>query len=130
MKLTALNKNGTGSLKRGEAFMFSEDTGEAVLFLADGRRIRRIIAPQQSTEKIVKLRRPDVLVPKELFYDLSLLGKVVANKPEKKRTERLTPQTSIAKESAEKTEPPTFHMEKLMDESRTFIGVVRDALRL
>lgn len=143
-KLTFLNKNGTGSLKRGEAFMFSEDTGEAVLFLADGRRIRRIIAPQQSAEKIVKLRRPDVLIPKELFYDLSLLGKVVANKPDSMQSRKVTRSKSIAQsrpksslnpnflseDENSKNEPPTFHMEKLMDESRTFVGILRDALRL
>lgn len=122
-KLIALNKNGTGTLKRGEAFMFSEDTGEAVLFLSGGRRIRRIIAPTQSSERVVKLRRPDVLVPKELFYDFSLLGKVIGQKPKHNKP-------SVPYKTKTKDSPPTFHMEKIMDESRTFVGTIRDVLRL
>lgn len=125
-KMVFLNKNGTGSLKRGEAFMFSEDTGEAVLFLADGRRIRRIIAPSQNSERIVKLRRPDVLVPKELFYDASLLGKVVAKKnPQSRSLAQKHKRTKTANKK-----PPTFHMEKLTGESNSLIGTIRDVLRL
>lgn len=129
-KLAYLNENGTSSLKQGEAFMFSEDTGEAVLFLKDGSRIRRIITPKQNAEKIVKLRRPDVLVPKDLFIDLSLLGKVVNNKKQPTRIEErpVVAPNKIAGTNDET--PPTFHMEKLLDESRTFVGAIRDALRL
>ncbi len=133
-KLTLLNKNGTGSLKKGEAFMFSEDTGEAVLFLSDGSKIRRIIAPKQSAEQIVKLRRPDVLVPKELLYDTSLLGKVVNRTTPKSSFRTSSPKSNVNSspilDNNQNETPPTFHMEKLMDDSRTFIGVIRDALRL
>lgn len=133
-KLTLLNKNGTGSLKKGEAFMFSEDTGEAVLFLSDGSKIRRIIAPKQSAEQIVKLRRPDVLVPKELLYDTSLLGKVVNRTTPKSTFRTSSPKSNVNSspilDNNPNETPPTFHMEKLMDDSRTFIGVIRDALRL
>ncbi|MEZ4488767.1 MAG: hypothetical protein R3F51_14365 [Cyanobacteriota/Melainabacteria group bacterium] len=133
-KLTLLNKNGTGSLKKGEAFMFSEDTGEAVLFLSDGSKIRRIIAPKQSAEQIVKLRRPDVLVPKELLYDTSLLGKVVNRTTPKSSFRTSSPKSNVNSspilDNNPNETPPTFHMEKLMDDSRTFIGVIRDALRL
>lgn len=133
-KLTLLNKNGTGSLKRGEAFMFSEDTGEAVLFLSDGSKIRRIIAPKQSAEQIVKLRRPDVMVPKELLYDTSLLGKVVNRTTPKSSFRTSSPKSNVNSspilDNNPNETPPTFHMEKLMDDSRTFIGVIRDALRL
>src|SRR5690606_4050879 len=80
-RLRYLAEHGTSSLKRGEAFMFSEDTGEAVLFLADGQRIRRVIAEPLDSQEVIKKRRPDVLIPKELFFNTSLLGKVVGNPP-------------------------------------------------
>ncbi len=76
-RLRYLNENGTGTLKDGEAFMFSEDTGEAVLILASGKRIQRIIAQPQDAQEVLKLRRPDVLIPHELMYNLSLLGRLM-----------------------------------------------------
>lgn len=78
-RLKYLNEHGTGSLKSGEAFMFSEDTGEAVIFLADGQRIRRRIALPQSQHELVKNRRPDMLLPADLMYKLSTLGKLVSD---------------------------------------------------
>lgn len=78
-KLRFLAKNGTGSLKNGEAFLFSEETGEAILILADGRRIVRSVETPKDQETIVQMRRPDMLVPDDLLYNLSLLGKVVAD---------------------------------------------------
>jgi len=80
-RLRYLAENGTSSLKHGEAFMFSEDTGEAVLFLASGQRIRRMITAPQDSQEVIKMRRPDVLIPKELFFNTSLLGKVVKDPP-------------------------------------------------
>lgn len=78
-RLKYLNEHGTGSLKSGEAFMFSEDTGEAVIFLADGQRVRRKIALPQSQHELVKNRRPDMLLPADLMYKLSTLGKLVSD---------------------------------------------------
>jgi hypothetical protein len=46
--------------------MFSEETGEAVIFLTDGTRIRRIITAPQDTHELVKARRPDMLIPADL----------------------------------------------------------------
>lgn len=80
-RLKYLSLNGTGSLKPGEAFMFSEETGEAVLFLADGKRVRRMIAAPTDTHELVKARRPDMLIPADLLYKLSTLGKLVAGDP-------------------------------------------------
>ena len=80
-RLRYLAENGTSSLKHGEAFMFSEDTGEAVLFLASGQRIRRMITAPVDSQEVIKMRRPDVLIPKELFFNTSLLGKVVKDPP-------------------------------------------------
>ena len=80
-RLKYLSVNGTGTLKAGEAFMFSEETGEAVMFLTDGTRIRRIISTPQDTHELVKARRPDMLIPADLLYKLSTLGKLVAGDP-------------------------------------------------
>lgn len=80
-RLKYLSVHGTGTLKAGEAFMFSEETGEAVIFLTDGTRIRRIISIPQDTHELVKARRPDMLIPADLLYKLSTLGKLVAGDP-------------------------------------------------
>jgi tetratricopeptide (TPR) repeat protein len=80
-RLRYLSIHGTGTLKPGEAFMFSEETGEAVIFLTNGTRIRRIITAPQDTHELVKARRPDMLIPADLLYKLSTLGKLVASDP-------------------------------------------------
>ncbi len=79
-KLRFLAQNGTSTLKNGEAFFFSEDSGEAILILADGKRIVRTVDSPKDRKAIVQMRRPDILVPDDLLYNLSLLGKVVADK--------------------------------------------------
>jgi tetratricopeptide (TPR) repeat protein len=76
-KLKYFVEHGTSSLKDGEAFMFSEETGEAALFLADGSTVRRIVAQPKDNEELLKLRRPDILNPEEMLYNLSLLGKLI-----------------------------------------------------
>ena len=77
-RMKYLLENGTQSLGRGEAFMFSEETGEGVLFLGNGNTIRRKIAEPQDHEQVAMLRRPDILKPQgELQYNLSLLGKII-----------------------------------------------------
>jgi hypothetical protein len=80
-KLRYLAKNGTTSLRPGEAFMFAEDSGEAVLFLSNGQKIRRIIAKPKDKQTIVKERRPDMLLPQDVMIKLSTLGKLVAQDP-------------------------------------------------
>lgn len=76
-RLKYLNEHGTSSLKPGEAFMFSEETGEAVLFLEDGKKIRRHIASGRDNSDLVKERRPELLVPKEYVYKLSTQGRMI-----------------------------------------------------
>lgn len=76
-RLRYLAEHGTASLKEGEAFMYSEETGEAVLFVEKGLSIRRRIAEPQDPEEVVRARRPDILAPTELQYNLSLLGKLM-----------------------------------------------------
>ena len=76
-RLMYLEEHGTASLNQGEAFMFAEDSGEATLFLADGGTIRRKIANPRDTKEVVRERRPDILIPEDLMYNLSLLGKLM-----------------------------------------------------
>lgn len=131
VRLRYLKEHGTGSLKEGEAFMFAEDTGEAVLFLAGGKKIRRVIAQPQTEDEIVKARRPDILVPKELLYDLSLLGKVVDEEPAGAGiTDSLPPASpSISKSPADR-EPPRFRMERLYEEPNGFVDWLKGFVRM
>src|SRR5579875_511530 len=76
-RLRYLAQHGTASLKAGEAFMFSEETGEAVLFQRNGETIRRCIAGPRDPREVAMERRPDILRPQELSYNLSLLGKLL-----------------------------------------------------
>lgn len=117
-RLRYLAENGTSSLKAGEAFMFSEDTGEAVLF-TNGQRIRRVIADAQETQEVLKLRRPDVLVPKELFYNTALLGKVVNSPPPPAPPTQLhLPEGPTTEKPS--LEPPGFKIEQMMDNPTGF----------
>lgn len=85
-RLKFLSEHGTSSLKPGEAFMFSEESGEAVLFQSGGPTIRRIVAAPQDPEEVARLRRPDILLPQELMYNLSLLGKLLPHQePEQQK---------------------------------------------
>lgn len=66
-----------GTLRKGEAFMFSEETGEAVLFLPDGsKEVRQLQSPEDSYKVQLK-RRPDLVHPKDIQYSLNLLGKLL-----------------------------------------------------
>lgn len=76
-RLTYLNLHGTNTLKPGEAFLFSEETGEALLILADGQKIRRVIATPRRNSDLIKEKRPELLLPKEYLYKLSAQGKVL-----------------------------------------------------
>ncbi|MBX9686119.1 MAG: hypothetical protein K2X27_05425 [Candidatus Obscuribacterales bacterium] len=76
-RMRYLMEHGTGNLRRGEAFMFSEETGEGILFMPDGSSERRILQAPQSAEKVMRERRPDIIGPKDLQYSLNLLGKLL-----------------------------------------------------
>jgi hypothetical protein len=137
-RLRYLAENGTSSLKHGEAFMFSEDTGEAVLFLASGQRIRRLITAPVDSQEVIKMRRPDVLIPKELFFNTSLLGKVVKDPPAPPPVPAnpIPPPRGINSEMDEEmeqllksrpssidsksTSPPNFKIEQIMDNPTGF----------
>ncbi|MGD9680294.1 MAG: tetratricopeptide repeat protein [Candidatus Obscuribacterales bacterium] len=131
VRLRYLKEHGTSSLKEGEAFMFAEDTGEAVLFLAGGKKIRRVIAQPQTEDEIVKARRPDILVPKELLYDLSLLGKVVDEEPSGAGiADSLPPSSPSIGKSAPDREPPRFRMERLYEEPNGFVDWLKGFIRM
>jgi hypothetical protein len=120
-RLRYLSEHGTASLKEGEAFMFAEDTGEATLFLPDGQTIRRTIAPTRSEDEIVRERRPDMLIPEELMYNLSLLGKLMPKFGEQDKTEQsqsAPPSDTTDNQSAE----PKFNVDNLMGDSQGFWG--------
>jgi hypothetical protein len=87
MRLTYLSKNGHHrTLKEGEAFMFSEETGEATLFLPDGQVITRRVGDGHQSEDVALMRRPDVMVPESNTYNISLLGKIMPKSGGKKQT--------------------------------------------
>lgn len=141
-RLRYLAEHGTSSLKRGEAFMFSEDTGEAVLFLADGQRIRRVIAEPLDSQEVIKKRRPDVLIPKELFFNTSLLGKVVGSPPPPVTpapiVRPMDPTPVISNDddderpssSEDPTAPPSFKIEQIMDNPTGFWNWCKSLINL
>ncbi|MBK9205195.1 MAG: hypothetical protein IPL73_22775 [Candidatus Obscuribacter sp.] len=97
-RLKYLNEHGTSSLKPGEAFMFSEETGEAVLFLEDGKKIRRHIASGRDNSDLVKERRPELLVPKEYVYKLSTQGRMIgATQSAVESSSELTSEVEVVK---------------------------------
>ncbi len=85
MRLTYLAKHGTSTLKEGEAFMMSEETGEATLFLTDGQVITRHIGDSHQAEDVALMRRPDVMMPEDNTYNISLLGKILPKSGAKKQ---------------------------------------------
>lgn len=85
-RLKYLAEHGTSSLKEGEAFMFSEESGEATLFMSNGEVIRKKIAIARRHEEVAQLRRPDILIPEELIYNLALMAKILPKQDEPKET--------------------------------------------
>ncbi|MBY0358063.1 MAG: tetratricopeptide repeat protein [Candidatus Obscuribacterales bacterium] len=76
-RMRYLLEHGTQNLKPGEAFMYSEQTGEGQLFMPDGHSERRKLAGAQDAETVLRARRPDIMEPKDLQYSLSLLGRLL-----------------------------------------------------
>lgn len=120
-RLKYLAEHGTASLKEGEAFMFSEESGEATLFKPDGEVIRRIVASAKGHEEIAKLRRPDILIPEELLYNLALMAKILP----KADSQQTTQITGEEKESAPKLKAPT-----LLSSPHTFSDWLKDVLSI
>lgn len=122
-RLKFLNEHGTATLKDGEAFMFFEDTGEATLFLADGQTIRRIIAQPRDAQEVARQRRPDLFVPEDLMYNLSLLAKLMPKEPEP------TPNT-VSPQQPDLPAENNFNIDNIMGKSQGFWGWLKKALTL
>ncbi|HMW92097.1 MAG TPA: hypothetical protein PKE54_18870 [Candidatus Obscuribacter sp.] len=101
-RLRYLNEHGTSSLKPGEAFMFSEESGEALLILGDGKKIRRLIATPRNSQDLVQERRPELLLPKEFLYKLSTQGKVLSEteSPAAERAKAVSDESSRSQSQA------------------------------
>ncbi|MBS1954740.1 MAG: hypothetical protein JST89_11170 [Cyanobacteria bacterium SZAS-4] len=123
VRLRYLADHGTGTLKDGEAFMFSEESGEATLFLSDGQTVRRTIYLPRDAQEVVKQRRPDILTPDDLLYNLSLLAKLMPKANEQEQP------TNIVKTEQPSTQP-AFAVNDLMGKSQSFWGWMKSALKL
>jgi hypothetical protein len=120
-RLKYLAEHGTSSLKEGEAFMFSEETGEATLFMGNGEVIRRTIAVARGHEEVAKLRRPDILIPEELIYNLALMAKILPKQDEPKESEI----SAETKESA-----PTLKKPEILGKPHSFTDWLKDVLNI
>ena len=129
IKLRDLVEHGTNSLKDGEAFMFAEDTGEASLFLADGSVIRRIVQLPRDQTEIVRQRRPDMLIPDDLLYKLSLLGKLIPH-PDT-AAEAISPSNIDNQSNPQASQKPAkdFKVDNVMGESQNFWGWLKSAFK-
>ncbi len=103
--------------------MFSEESGEATLFLSDGQTVRRTIYLPRDAQEVVKQRRPDILTPDDLLYNLQLLAKLMPkpNEPE---------QPANSAKTEEQPTPPAFAVDDLMGKSQRFWGWMKGALKL
>ena len=120
-KLKYYADNGANSLKQGEAFMFSEDTGEASLFLSDGTTIRRIIDQPKDAKDVMRQRRPDIASnADDMLFGLSLLGKLI-------------PKMDMSQPAAAVPAPSdpigTFRGDNLMSGSQSFWGWLKTVLK-
>jgi hypothetical protein len=109
--------------------MFSEDSGEATLFLSDGKTVRRQIYVAKDSAEVIKERRPDILAPDDLMYNVSLLAKLMPRPTEStKQQNTLAPQMVPA---AGMTQPPgTFGADNFLGKSQSFWGWIKGLLPL
>jgi tetratricopeptide (TPR) repeat protein len=124
VRLRYLADHGTGTLKEGEAFMFSEETGEATLFLSDGQTVRRTIYLPRDAQEVVKQRRPDILTPDDLLYNLSLLAKLMPKPNEQEQP------AAAAKTEHQAAPTPNFEVNDLMGKSQNFWGWIKSTLKI
>ncbi len=99
--------------------MFSEESGEATLFLADGQTVRRTIYLPRDAQEVVRQRRPDILAPDDLMYNLSLLAKLMPKQDEAAALNKMPDQTA-----------PNFNVENIMGKSQGFWGWLKNTLKL
>jgi tetratricopeptide (TPR) repeat protein len=123
-RMRYLLEHGTGNLRRGEAFMFSEETGEGTLFLPDGTSERRRLQDPQEAEKVMRQRRPDIMGPKDIQYTLSLLGKLL---PPQQQQQQQNGDGSAAPVSG-----PTLEqlMNQMNQSSKGFFGWIKKSFNM
>ncbi len=120
-KLKYLSEHGTAELADGEAFMFAEDTGEATLFLADGKKIRRVIAVPRDNDVVVATRRPELLKAEDLVYRLALLAKLMPSAAPLAQTK--VQGESPTKIAAVEAKPASaFNGDPLLGRADSFVG--------
>ncbi len=86
-RMRYLIEHGTANLKPGEAFMYSEETGEGILFLPGQEAQHRKLAAPTNHDEVMEKRRPD-MVPPDLQYSLTLLGKLLPAGPHKNNNDQ------------------------------------------
>ncbi len=127
VRLRYLADHGTGTLKEGEAFMFSEESGEATLFLSDGQTVRRTIYLPRDAQEVVKQRRPDILTPDDLLYNLSLLAKLM---PKQNEQEQSAATAKPEQQKQQQQTAPNFEVNDLMGKSQSFWGWLKGTLKI
>lgn len=126
-RMRYLVANGTQNLNNGEAFMFSEESGEGVLFLSDGTTIRRKLAGTRDALEVAKARRPDILAPKgDLQYNLSLLGKIVKPATKGAPAARATGAATSGPVKA----APNLTVDEILDKSDGILGWLKGVFKL
>lgn len=99
--------------------MYSEETGEGILFMPGGGSERRKLSSPQDHDQVLQNRRPDILEPKDLQYSLSLLGKLLPAGPHPEQTR-----------GAGQPINPGPSLEQLMDQTgKGFFGWVKDTFK-
>ena len=105
--------------------MFSEESGEATLFLSDGQTVRRTIYLPRDAQEVVKQRRPDILTPDDLLYNLSLLAKLMPKQNEQEQSAAAAKPEQRQQQSA-----PNFEVNDLMGKSQNFWGWLKGTLKI
>lgn len=118
-RMKYLMENGTGSLRPGEAFMYSEETGEGVMFMPDGNTERRKLAKARDAVEVAMQRRPELLKPRDMQYNLSLLGKIL--KPGDQKT--------VAPEAVEE-DTSRLSVNDILGQSQGFFGWLKDVFKM
>jgi hypothetical protein len=124
-RMNYLLEHGTQSLCPGEAFMYSEETGEGVMFLSDGNSVRRKLTAPRKAEEVARLRRPDILAPKgQLQYSLSLLGKII-----KPQDAQRKPPPAQQQQEHPQSQDEHFTMNNILDHSQGFFGWLQSVFK-
>lgn len=119
-RMRELLKNNSSNLRRGESFMFSEQSGEGTLFMPNGSVERRQLQAGEEAEKLMRKRRPDIMGARDIQYSLELLGKL------------LPPQNQNNYQQNEPVSGPTLDqlMNQMNQNSKGFFGWMKKSLNI